>query len=238
MKKFFNPQKMKRILCTGFSLSVEDKKDFQEFFQIPIVDYYGLTETCGSCIVQEKGRFEKGLLGKSKDSLAMIVDDQGYENNKGELLIFSNNLTSGYFENPGLTQKKFKKGWFLTGDLAFINKEGDIFLQGRKDRLLINRDGDNIYPESIEENLKKHPDVNEVYVGSLSSLQDIGILISLNKSSPDLERKIFANKELQNFKKRIHFVENLPKNQNKKIDLTSCHQILKKLEEIKREQLL
>jgi hypothetical protein len=80
--------------------------------------------------------------------------------------------------------------------------------------------------------------VNEVYVGSLSSLQDIGILISLNKSSPDLERKIFANKELQNFKKRIHFVENLPKNQNKKIDLTSCHQILGKLEEIKREQLL
>ena len=82
---------------------------------------------------------------------------KGEEAEEGELFIFSNNLTSGYFKKPELSKKKFKEGWFHTGDLARINSAGDIYLKGRKDRLLINREGDNIYPEEIEEGLKKDP---------------------------------------------------------------------------------
>ncbi|MEC7184173.1 MAG: AMP-binding protein, partial [Bdellovibrionota bacterium] len=222
----------------GFSLPLQDKLEFQEFFKIPIVDYYGLTETCGSCIVQEKDRFETNLLGKSVDSLAMVINERGEEAEEGELLIFSNNLTSGYFNRPELTQKKFKKGWFHTGDLARINSAGDIYLKGRKDRLIINREGDNIYPEEIEEGLKKDPKVNEVYVGPLRSLNDIGVLISLHKEFSELEKEVFHHPKLSGFNKKIHFVKELPKNKNKKIDLTTCNQILKSLEETNSANLL
>ena len=83
----------------------------------------------------------------------------------GEVLVSGPNITSGYWNNQEQTEARFKDGWLCTGDLGYFDKDGDLYIIGRKDDMII-RAGVNIFPQEIENVLVNHQDVEEVVVWS------------------------------------------------------------------------
>ncbi|MBN2072381.1 MAG: AMP-binding protein, partial [Actinobacteria bacterium] len=79
----------------------------------------------------------------------------------GELYVRGANVTPGYYKNKGKTAGSFKDGWFRTGDIVEIDSQGDVFVRGRKDDMIVKESGINVYPSDIEEKLKKHPDIKD-----------------------------------------------------------------------------
>jgi len=83
--------------------------------------------------------------------------------NIGEIVIRGHNVMKGYYGNPAATAEAFRGGWFHTGDLAYADKDGYLFVVDRKKDMLI-RGGYNVYPREIEEVLFGHPAVAEAAV--------------------------------------------------------------------------
>ena len=83
--------------------------------------------------------------------------------NVGEIVIRGHNVMKGYYGNPEATAEAFRGGWFHTGDLAYADEDGYLFIVDRKKDMLI-RGGYNVYPREIEEVLFAHPAVAEAAV--------------------------------------------------------------------------
>jgi long-chain acyl-CoA synthetase len=97
-----------------------------------------------------------------------VVDEQDKPlppgpQNIGEIVIRGHNVMKGYYGNPAATAEAFRGGWFHTGDLAYADEDGYLFIVDRKKDMLI-RGGYNVYPREIEEVLFAHPAVAEAAV--------------------------------------------------------------------------
>lgn len=97
----------------------------------------------------------------------------------GEVFVKGNNVMTGYFDDVERTRKTVKKGWLHTGDLGYIDRNGRLYIKGRKDDLII-RAGMNIYPAEIENTLSADSRVREiqVYGYSKNDTQEIGMTVS------------------------------------------------------------
>lgn len=160
---------LRQVLCTGGNLSPSLVGQFEMIFNVRILNYYGLTETCGLCIGETPDNMNNkhdGSIGKPIDSIAQLVD----EDNKlvatgdiGRLRIFNDRLMNGYL-NKSESDLKIKDGWLYTGDLATKNKEGMFFLKGRERNIIKDTSGNIIYLSEIENTLMSHPLVQDVEV--------------------------------------------------------------------------
>src|SRR3712207_6506969 len=86
------------------------------------------------------------------------------EDGVGQLAAKGPNVMAGYFENPEETEKVFQDGWFLTGDLATIDKDGFVFIKGRQKNVIVLKNGKNVYPEELETLIVNLPFVEECFV--------------------------------------------------------------------------
>ena len=82
----------------------------------------------------------------------------------GELAARGGNIMKGYFNNPAATEEVFRDGWFLTGDLGYIDADNYVHITGRKKALIVNREGKNIYPEEVELQINASPLIRECVV--------------------------------------------------------------------------
>jgi long-chain acyl-CoA synthetase len=82
----------------------------------------------------------------------------------GEILVSGRNLMLGYYKNPDATNRALEDGWYHTGDLGIVDRQGNIFIKGRIKNLLLTSNGQNIYPEEIEDKLQNLPLVSECIV--------------------------------------------------------------------------
>jgi acyl-coenzyme A synthetase/AMP-(fatty) acid ligase len=161
---------LRHVVSTGSELKEQLIKDFEAQFQVRLINYYGLTETCGLCIgvtVFHDGSGHEGTIGVAVGAIAQVVDEQGevVENGKpGELRVQSQNLMQGYYKNPGLTANVLRDGWFYTGDLAIIREDGHIVLIGRKSDIIKDVHAALIHPGEIESVLEMHEGVKEAGV--------------------------------------------------------------------------
>ncbi|MBL7961499.1 acyl--CoA ligase [bacterium] len=157
------------VLCTGSDLSEALIQSFEEQYGVPILDYYGLTETCGFCIgVPLHGReHAKGTLGLPVGCIAQVVDENdrilGFDR-IGELRIYSENLMNCYYQEEALTNAVLRNGWFYTGDLANIRSDNHIVLTGRKKDIIKDKFGNVVYPVEVEQCISGHPGVADVVV--------------------------------------------------------------------------
>jgi len=113
-----------------------------------VVEGYGLTE-CSPIVCANT--FEEqipGSVGKPLIDVKIKLDNY-------ELLVKGENVFSKYYQNPKATEETFSNGWFRTGDYADIDKNGNIYIKGRKKDVIVNSSGINIYPEEIESVLNK-----------------------------------------------------------------------------------
>ena len=93
-----------------------------------------------------------GSCGIVVDRMEIKVLSDDPENRPGELLTRGANMMTGYYKNPEATAEAIDKdGWLHTGDLVTIDKDGCVFIRGRKKNMLLGANGQNVYPEEVED---------------------------------------------------------------------------------------
>ena len=155
----------------GAAIPGETIRAFEEKFpNCVVLEGYGLSESASTTTFNINAEQRKVLsIGKPIWGVEVrIVDDNDKPlaagpDNVGEIVIRGHNIMKGYYKKPEATAEAFKGGWFHTGDLAYQDDEGFLFIVDRKKDLII-RGGYNVYPREIEEVLYEHPAVSAAAV--------------------------------------------------------------------------
>lgn len=144
---------LKSIVCGGASLSPELIKDFYSF-GVTVLEGYGITECAPLVAVNSPGKVRFRSVGQPVKGCTVKIDLNDSEEDTGEILVKGDNVMMGYYKNPEATKEAFTEdGWFRTGDIGRMDKDGYIYITGRKKNVIILSNGKNIYPEEIEEYL-------------------------------------------------------------------------------------
>ncbi len=150
---------IKFFVSGGAKLDTDIAKDLWAL-GFKIIEGYGLTETSPIVSFNPKKKIKLGSVGTPIKGVEIKIED-------GEILVKGKNVFKGYLNKPEKTKEVFKNGWFLTGDLGYIDEEGYLFITGRKKEIIVLPNGKNINPEEVENKIKKTSDiVKEVAVVS------------------------------------------------------------------------
>jgi len=191
------------------------------------VQGYGLTETSPILTLNQLENFKDDAAGLPLPGVELRIDSKN-EDGVGEVLAKGANVMMGFYKKDSATKEAFEDGWFKTGDLGFIDSDGFLHICGRKKNVIISRSGKNVFPEEIEDILKRSPFVQECLVyGENDPKQDeiicaqivvdaeafIELSESRNKQiTPELINEILgeevkkANAELSSFKQIKKFI--------------------------------
>ena len=139
-----------------------DVEQFLKMIDFPYTVGYGMTE-CGPIICYEDWkRFKPGSCGKAAPRMEIKIASPDPENIPGEIICRGPNVMLGYYKNEEATQEVLEPdGWLHTGDLALMDREGNVTIKGRSKNMLLGPSGQNIYPEEIESKLNNLPFVME-----------------------------------------------------------------------------
>ena len=131
----------------------------------PITVGYGATE-CAPIITYADWKIAKPTsCGQAVPRMEVKIDSPDPENVVGQILVRGANVMLGYYKNPEATAEALDKdGWYHTGDLGVIDKDGFLYIRGRCKNMLLGSNGQNIYPEEIEDKLNTLPYVTESIV--------------------------------------------------------------------------
>lgn len=173
----------KAIYCTGAMLSPIAADQFHAHFGVPIVNYYGLTETGGICVSQRLAGWRPGdrSIGTAAGAELRVAPERGPPAplGLGELQVRSPQLMSGYRDDPERTASRFDDGWLRTGDLARIDPDGRVYLVGRSEGFIKTASTDRVAPEEVEMLLEEHPAVAEAAVLGVKTAQDYERIVAL-----------------------------------------------------------
>ena len=132
-------------------------KEIEEFLTtigFPITMGYGTTETAPMITYSDYKDFINGSCGTPVQHMEVKIASNDPNNIAGEIIAKGLNLMLGYYKNEQATNAVIDKdGWFHTGDLATMSPDGHIFIRGRIKNMLLGANGQNIYPEEIEDKL-------------------------------------------------------------------------------------
>ncbi len=143
---------LRYIICGGAALRADIVRDFEDF-GIMICEGYGITECAPLLAVNRPFECVPGSAGRAVSCCEVRIDEPDGDG-IGEIVAKGENVMLGYYEDSEATAKVFTDdGWFKTGDIGYIDTDGNIFITGRKKNLIILSNGKNIYPEEIEEHL-------------------------------------------------------------------------------------
>lgn len=197
---------MKYWFCAGSYLKLDVKK-FYEDLGVKIQCAYGLTE-CSSLVALEY--YDR----KDEKSAGVILENQKVKvlnpnkNGEGEILIKGDHVMPGYMNNDKLNKKVFINGYFKTGDIGRIDENNNIFIVGRKKRVIVGPGGKNIYPDELEELIKETGNLDNVKV--FEENDDICALIVSELSEKEVQAIIAkANKKLAKYTQiKKHILKN------------------------------
>ena len=199
---------MYQIIVGGASLNKEIEQ-FLTSIDFPITVGYGTTETAPLITFSDHSDFVPGSCGTQVSNMEVKIKSVDPQNIPGEIITRGHNVMIGYYKNEEATNAVLDKdGWYHTGDLATIDETGHIFIRGRIKNMLLGANGQNIYPEEIEDKLNSMPLVNESII-----LQKGDKLIGL--VHPDMEEVNslgFSQEEIESImeQNRVELNDTLP----------------------------
>lgn len=166
-----------------------DKKVTQGFNElgINVVQGYGLTETSPVIAAENCKKMKYGSIGFPMENVQLELYNQD-EQGIGEIRVKGPNVMLGYYENEEATNEVLKNGWFYTGDLAYFDKEGYLFLTGRKKDMIVLKNGKKVFPDEIETVINRMEEVSECIVYGMPDEKD--------KNDLKLSVKIVYDKEV------------------------------------------
>ena len=125
---------------------------------------YGATECAPIICYAPWNRFKEGSCGKAAPRMEVKIDSSDPQHIPGEILVRGMNVMLGYYKNEEATAQTLRDGWYHTGDLGVMDAEGNVFIKGRSKNMLLGANGQNIYPEEIEDKLSSLPYVTECVI--------------------------------------------------------------------------
>ena len=150
------------IVGAAFNQEVEQ---FLKRINFPYTVGYGATECAPIICYADYHDFVPGSCGKPVVHMEVRIDSEDPENVPGEILARGLNVMLGYYKNEEATRQTLDKdGWYHTGDLGTMDANGNVFIKGRSKNMLLSANGQNIYPEEIEDKLNSMALVNESIV--------------------------------------------------------------------------
>ncbi|AUI72404.1 AMP-binding protein [Companilactobacillus alimentarius] len=217
--------KLRFVRCSSFALPLEKLTEFQTKFHTQILEGYGLTETASQCTINPFDKPKVGSAGKAFKTDVEIMNDGKIihqANQIGEIVVRGDHVISSYLDpHPD----SFKDGWFLTGDLGYLDEDNYLFVKGRK-KDIINRGGEKVAPAQVENVISQLNFVKEVSViatpDSLYGEAVTAVVITRGERSEELIRqKIMAHAKatLAKYEQptRIFFVQDYPRNATGKV---------------------
>ncbi len=151
------------IICGGAFLDPKYEKGLYDM-GIDVFNGYGLTECSPVITCNHPTKFKFGSVGTPLDCCEIKINEPD-EDGVGEIYVKGSNVMIGYYKDPEATAAAFDGEWFKTGDFGRIDKDGFLFLVGRKKNLICLSNGKNVSPEELEEKLMTAiPYVKEVLV--------------------------------------------------------------------------
>ena len=155
--------KLRLVVTGGAALDPETEKGFNDL-GFDVEQGYGLTETAPVIAAETPKCRRLGSIGKKFPSVEVKIDNPD-EEGIGELMAKGPSIMLGYYENEEATKDALDAdGWFHTGDLARIDKDGFIYISGRKKSVIVLNNGKNVFPEEIETLLNKVEGIKESFV--------------------------------------------------------------------------
>ncbi len=150
------------LICGGAPIDDELMKSF-EALGITVINGYGITE-CSPIVATNRACWVKyGTVGLPIPSVHIHIDNPN-ENGEGEICVKGDIVMQGYYNAPEATAEVLKDGWFHTGDIGSVDKDGFLSITGRKKNLILLDNGKNVYPEELETLVGRVENVTEVLV--------------------------------------------------------------------------
>ena len=177
--------KMRFVISGGAPLDPKIQKGFIDL-GIDMVQGYGLTETSPVIAAENMYKSKTGSIGIPMENVTVEIVNKD-DNGIGELRAKGPNVMLGYYENEEETKNVLKDGWFYTGDLGYIDKEGFIFITGRQKNMIVLKNGKKIFPEEIETLVNRIDLVEECMV--------FGMPDEVDKNDVKLSVKVVYNKD-------------------------------------------
>lgn len=223
---------IKRITYAGSPMPVERIKEALDVFG-PVLDQsYGQAESI--ITITHLSRAEHSLTDDAQEIKRLasvgreypgvevkIIDEDDEElaaGNIGEIITRSDLVMKGYWDQPKKTAEALRNGWLHTGDIGYMNDEGYLFLIDRKNDKIITG-GLNVFPREVEEAMAAHPAISQVCVFGVPHDQwgqavTAAVVVKENMNLSEEELIRFCRENIAGYKrpKRIHFMDDLPKN--------------------------
>ena len=193
--------KLRIILYGAASLDKDTVIGFDSF-GINSIQGYGLTETSPVLVAEGETKHRPGSCGYPLDNVEIKIlnpDKQGI----GEIVAKGPNIMLGYYNDEKKTEEAFEDGWFKTGDYGYIDKDGFLFITGRKKDIIVLRNGKNVYPQELEFLTNKLPYVAESMVFSRESSNTDTVLAAKIVYDKETIQKAFGEKEEKDYEKLI-----------------------------------
>lgn len=153
---------LEMIICGGASLDTKYEKGLYEL-GIQIINGYGATECSPIITCNRLSNYKLGSAGYALECNDIMIKDPD-EDGIGEVYARGSNVMMGYYDEPEATAEAFDGDWFKTGDYGYMDKDGFLFLRGRKKNLIVLSNGKNVSPEEIEDKLLTVDYIKEVVV--------------------------------------------------------------------------
>lgn len=183
--------KMRLIISGGAPLDKKVSIKFNEL-GVHLIQGYGLTETCPVIAAENDKYIRNGSVGFPMRHVTVEIVNKD-KDGIGEVRVKGPNIMMGYYENEEATNNVLKDGWFYTGDLGYIDKDGFLFLTGREKDVIVMKNGKKVFPEELEILVDKLPEVEESFIYGMAQKGD--------KNDPMVSVKIVYTKEALKDKK-------------------------------------
>lgn len=177
--------KMRFIVAGGAPLDKRVSIKFNEM-GVHLIQGYGLTETCPVISAENDKYIRYGSVGYPLNHVTVDIVNKD-KDGIGEVRVKGPNIMLGYYENEEATNKVLRDGWFYTGDLGYIDKDGFLFLTGREKDVIVLKNGKKVFPEELEMLIDNLPEVEESFIYGKPQRGD--------KNDPMVSVKIVYNKD-------------------------------------------
>jgi long-chain acyl-CoA synthetase len=165
-------------------------EQFLKEAEFPYIIGYGLTETspliAGTRLAEE---IKVRSTGKAMAGVEIKIKDANQQTGEGEIIVKSPSVMLGYYKDEKQTAEVMEDGWFLTGDLGYIDNDGYLFISGRSKNVIIGSGGENIFPEQIESTINQ----NEVVLDSLVMMQNERLIAKIHLDYELIDKLFKAN---------------------------------------------
>jgi long-chain acyl-CoA synthetase len=192
------------VIVGGAPLNQEIEQ-FLKSIDFPITVGYGTTECAPLISFSDYHDFKPGSCGTPVEHMEVKILSDNPEHAEGEIVCKGMNVMLGYYKNEEATHKAIDaEGWYHTGDLATMSADGHIFIRGRLKNMLLGANGQNVYPEEIEDKLNSMPMVSECIIvqrgDKLAALvyPDMDEAKNMGFTQSDLESVMEQNRQLLN----------------------------------------